>query len=319
MRTATLIVLGSLGPLLVACGGAGENLASLLPPPPSQATQEPTASGPLSTAPARTSGTYDTFGVAATSIAAADGTIGPTSLRALSPTDLHVTVDTAANTYTVTFDPSVFHVLDADGAIVSTQRFTITNPDGGSAVQPITNPGPPAHRENSAFYSTAGSSYVSLGEWQTDWNWSYNGQPDVMFVYGRRSAPAEIPASGTATYQSTSITGNFDAAKIALTADFGVRKIAADVFEQVCLCPETGVGGVERTRTLTGAGPIGTDGAFEVGLHGTETRESTTTQTSLIAGQLTGALFGPDASQIGGYYRLATDAPVGFIAMRPAP
>lgn len=346
MRSPTWILLASLGPLLAACGGTGENVASLPPPPSSQPitfTQTTAIGDPLPPTPALTSGTYDTFGVAAAA-GSTDGT-GPFSIRNLNPTDLRIAVDAATNTYTMIFDPAVFRVLDANGAALSTLGFKIDDPtyghvytkthygsdgsvgvsngngDAGSAVQPITNPGPPPHRENSAFYSTTGRSYVSLGVWDTDWNWSYNNAtPEVVFVYGRRTEAGEIPVSGTATYQSTKIAGSFDAANITLTADFGARSIGADLFEKVCLCGEMASDSdFLRTRSLSGLAPIDGHGAFEIALLGTETLESVTTQTSSITGTLGGAFFGPDASQIGGYYQLATDVPAGFIATRIGP
>lgn len=339
-------LLASLASLLAACGGAGENVASLPPPPsspPITFTQTTAVGSPLPLTPALTSGTYSVFGVAVTTVST--GGTGPFSIRSLNPTDLRIAVDAATNSYTMIFDPAVFRVLDPNGVPLSSLGFKIADPtyghvytttyygsdgsvsvvngngDAGSAIQPITNPGPPPHGENSAFYSTTGSSYVSLGVWDTDWNWSYNNAtPEVVFVYGRRTGAGEIPVSGTATYQSTKITGNFDAANITLTADFGARSIGADLFEKVCLCGEIAShGDFLRTRNLSGLGPIGGHGAFEIALLGTETRESGTTQTSSITGTLGGALFGPDASQIGGYYQLATDVPAGFIATRTGP
>lgn len=348
MRTSNWILLASLGPLLTACGGSdgGVNSVATSPPPPSSQpityTQKTVIGDPLPPTPALTSGTYDVFGVAATAVST-DGA-GPFSIRSLNSTDLRIAVDAATNTYTMIFDPDVFHVMDSNGAALSTLAFKIDDPtyghaytityygsDGsvgvvngngaeGSAVQPITNPGPPPHRENSAFYSSIGSSYVSLGEWQTDWNWSYNSErPDVIFVYGRRTESREIPVSGTATYEATNITGNLDTSSIKLTADFSVRSIGADVFEQVCVCADSDNDSL-RTRSLTGVGSIDNQGAFGIALQGTETNAfAVKTQTSSIAGTLGGAFFGPDASQIGGYYQLATDVPVGFIAARTGP
>ena len=346
MRPPTWTLLASFAPLLAACGGAGENVASLPPPPSSQPiifTQTTAVGNPLPLTPALTTGTYDVFGVAATTVST--GGTGPFSIRSLNPTDFRIAVDATTNTYTMIFDPAVFRVLDSNGVSLSSLAFKIADPtygrlytktyygsdgsvgvvngngDSGSAVQPITNPGPPPHRENSAFYSTTGSSYVSLGVWDTDWNWSYNNAtPEVVFVYGRRTEASEIPVSGTATYQSTKITGNSDAANITLTADFGARSIGAEVFEKVCLCGEIASDSDSlRTRNLSGLGPIDGHGAFEIALLGTETRESVTTQTASITGTLGGPFFGPDASQIGGYYQLGADVPAGFIAARTGP
>ena len=344
MRTVGFLVLGSLGPLLTACGGAGDSVTSL-PAPSNQPvtfTHETVVGNPLPATPALTSGTYDVFGVAAT--AASTSGLGPFSIRSLNSTDLHITVDSATNSYTIIFDPAVFHVLDANGVSLSTIGFKIDYPtyghsyttthygsdgsvavvsgkgDAGSATQPITNSGPPPHRENSAFYSTTGSSYVSLAEWQTDSNWSHNdnGASDVIFAYGRRSAPSEIPVSGTATYQSTKVISGFDT-NITLTADFGVRSIGADLFERFCSCAETNDDFI-RTRNLSGSGSIDNQVAFGIALQGTETKAfSATTESSPIAGSLRGAFFGPDASQIGGYYQLASDMPDGFIAERTGP
>jgi hypothetical protein len=347
MRTLAFLILGSLGPLLTACGGAGDSVASL-PAPSNQPvtfTHETVVGNPLPATPALTSGTYDVFGVAAT--AASTSGLGPFSIRSLNATDLHITVDAATNSYTIIFDPAVFHVLDANGVSLSTIGFKIDDPtyghsyttthygsdgsvgvvsgkgDAGSATQPITNPGPPPHRENSAFYSTTGGSYVSLAEWQTDWNWSHydNGASDVIFAYGHRSAPSEVPVSGTATYQSIKMIGAFNDTNLTLTADFGGRSIGADMLERFCSCGEVASDGdFLRTRTLSGSGSIDNQGAFGIALKGTETKAfSATTESSPIAGTLGGAFFGPDASQIGGYYQLASDIPAGFIAARTGP
>lgn len=316
--------------MLAACGGSDGAVNSVSnDPPPPVVTYETVVGAPLPLTPALVTGSYDTIGIEMIENAGEP--------RILAPSDLRIGVDSAAKRYTLTFDPAAFpNLVPSDGKLVYTiddERYghdyqTITYVDGvqdqteaatgdsGSGYRPMAEGEP----RNSKFTSILGLSHVSLGYWSWDaydpsWDDCVDPvcQGSVAFVYGDRTPPSAIPASGTATYTTASATGCCD--DVTLTADFGAKSISADVqyssFQfNGCYCNHA----TGYIANLSGSSPIQSSGDFDIMLNGT-------TQTggkNLISqypheyspfepdsdpvpakGTLSGAFFGPDASQIG--------------------
>lgn len=335
-KGATLAAVLGVTMFLSACGGeGGYDIASTPPPMPAPTptpTPTPTPIPPpvvtntigaaLAPTPALTSGSYQAFGIASLR---ANGQI---SLHNLAPGDLHIEVaaDAATKTYTLRFDPATFAFEPASGAPIGEIAYalgglygheystTVTYSDGTtetvggkkeSVAREVSSVG--GDPQGSALTSDTGKSYVSLGVWQWDLV-PENQNPTVAFVYGERTVQAALPASGTATYTASDIRspdGSYG--NIELTADFGVQSMAAEV--------ATGYwtywrGGDDReiSRQLSGSGPISATGDFEFNLVGTEWIDNSPI-TVPITGMLGGAFFGPDASQIGGYFHLPTAYP----------
>jgi len=182
--------------------------------------------------------------------------------------------------------------------------------------------------KNSQFTSLVGLSHVSLGSWNWD---SYDPVTDacttpgcdmgsVVFVYGDRTPPSAIPTSGTATYStkgSFGFPGNPPASSdnfLDLTADFGAASIAADLgYIGRNFAPYSPLAN-GYTASLSGSAPIRSTGDFDIALNGTVQNGSWTATGSgiddvspfkpegdpvQVAGTLSGAFFGPDASEIG--------------------
>ncbi len=174
-----------------------------------------------------------------------------------------------------------------------------------------------------------GLSYVSFGSW----NWQASQRkPDgnnealesgaVYFVHGDRTLAGAIPTSGTATYSARSLNtyapssdagGAVRGFPFGLTVDFGQRTISTEIkqgygagqFDDVTLAVIPGL-------DLRGTGSLDAQGDIEIPLAGTLTTGAITgrqgnqiqqtRETLTVSGQLSGAFFGPDASQMGGVF-----------------
>jgi hypothetical protein len=311
--------------MLASCGDGG-SLASAPAPlaasPLTVVSRTTEIGAELPPTPATTAGTYDTIGVRYQTDAAGNQI---TAAR-LDPGQLKLTVEPASKTYTIEFDPNLFPGISAPG---NTLSYTIDDSgynhvvtqttkmsDGrtnvsteprlsGQASRQITING--ADKPSDFFAVTATEKrYVALGAWR----WWSPGKPEyeyVDFAFGDRTPAADIPTSGTATYVtdaydiiSSRLGYNLDSANIKLTADFASRSMAADMslsflnFDKSYAQPR-----------LSGTGPIASSGSFAIPLTGV--MDFMAVKSDPVSGSISGALFGPDASQIGATFVLSPD------------
>ena len=332
-RFCKLLASLSLALALSACGGDGGGGSVASTPPPVAPTapaaaapaifqigQEYTVGARLQPTPALTNGTYDVLGIVATT----DGA-GRIANTRPTPSDLRIAVDTATKTYTLLFDPAVFPGLTAPGVLAGKLAYVIESPlyghefsqtlkysdgtvktlDGYKGEVDEVNRGPERNGDPryTSYRSDIGKRYVSLGRWTL-----FDGpvtQQIILFAYGERTQPAALPASGTAQYQFNDIEfGN--GTDIKLTTDFSRRSIAADLLNVWDDALSS-----NGWFTLTGSGLIDRQGAFEIPLTGTSSAAPT-----LATGSLGGAFFGPDASQIGGYWQASNGFTGSFVAVK---
>lgn len=166
--------------------------------------------------------------------------------------------------------------------------------------------------ETSSFSAVTGLSYVSYGSWtRTDFfsdatTRRPTGSLDVQFIYGQRTAPSDLPASGTAMYRDT--TG-----VLQLAADFAARTIGANLdypekFVEGCNCGD-GTGGWDGNTVIagikaSGSAPIAADVAFSIPLTGFARTpvdaDRANDAVAPVTGTFAGAFFGPQAIQVGG-------------------
>jgi hypothetical protein len=132
----------------------------------------------------------------------------------------------------------------------------------------------------------------------------------IHFVHGDRTPAAEIPASGTATYSAVS-RGDV---RIALTADFGPRTVAAQLNRDFSEYGDS-IGGfsVIPGVDLHGTGPIASLGSFSLPLDGSMVLHSTATPVQ-VTGLLDGAFFGPNARQVGGVFAVGETPGVALLS-----
>lgn len=359
--------------VLAGCGGGG-GLASVssapgpIAPSSGEVTADPQAAkelivgDALAPTPALTSGGYDTIALVIEE---------DTPPSFLAPGSLTVAVDSTTNTYSFTFDPVAVPELsaksfdDPDGQIdfqvddeAYGHEYVATFSEDGVLVS-VEGEGRSAslysHIFDEAMFTTSvGQSYVSLGQWSwphtvTDangvlWTGDWVGG-SLLYVYGDRTAPGDIPTLGTATYRVASATdilatvpintaggikdfgnpGPFNL-DIAMTADFGAQSIAAAV-EYDILSDD-----VEAYHyDLSGHAPISELGDFDIALSGSRLAGSfsegmfasgSELATASPDGQLVGAFFGPNADQIGGTMAIPGSRDynmigVAFVATQP--
>jgi hypothetical protein len=165
-----------------------------------------------------------------------------------------------------------------------------------------------------------GYSYVAMGEW----SWrvvDLNGKPagdfgDLLFVNGDRTAPSDIPTSGTATYDARSLALKSSSTALGipftLTADFGQRTIATRIDQDYQY--DTVAGATDPTGTdfpifgihIAGSAPFSNSGSFDIPLSGTVNYSAVNSQVTPPAeaatGAMNGAFFGPHAEQVGGTF-----------------
>ena len=181
---------------------------------------------------------------------------------------------------------------------------------------------------------TPPSSYTALGEWgaaesrrQSDGSFAVTGQEfSAYLAFGSRTAASDIPAGGSARYAISDDRGDYLACDYAcsipdfrgttnLTVDFAARAIEAAYRWSG---DELGYGADGNTRigsnrfsvTAAGRSPIDR-GAFVLHLAGTGSARFTRSDGSIrpdetipVGGLISGALFGPQAAEMAGVYRL---------------
>jgi hypothetical protein len=138
-----------------------------------------------------------------------------------------------------------------------------------------------------------GLSYVAMGEWSwgtvtanADGTATPTGDRNSLyFVYGSRTPSADIPASGTATFDAHTL-GEASGSGIpfTLSADFGKRSISTEISQAAIF-------------DVSGSASFSNDGSFDIPLSGTAGSAAAT-------GAMDGAFFGPHAEQVGGVFSL---------------
>jgi len=144
----------------------------------------------------------------------------------------------------------------------------------------------------------------------------------LIFVYGNRTLPANMPTSGTATFRAhydaleygrvdlglnPSFSFILGVSAAQLTADFGRQSISAK-FDHSARKTET-PGAPQSPRyewgiELHGEAPFAMDGRFAIGLSGNllSIDPAISEQRVALTGRIEGAFFGPAAEEIGGVY-----------------
>jgi len=158
-----------------------------------------------------------------------------------------------------------------------------------------------------------GDSYVSMGEWS--WHvvdldgktvpGTESGQ--LLFASGERTPTSGIPVSGTATYDARSLLLRSSSGALGipftLTADFGVRTIAAQIDQDFkSFGDDDPIQGIH----VSGSAPFSNDGSFDIALAGTVNysyqNQATPPPSQAATGEMNGAFFGPHAEQVGGSF-----------------
>ena len=162
-----------------------------------------------------------------------------------------------------------------------------------------------------------GFSYVAMGEWS--WRTvdlsgtAIPGTPSgrLLFVNGDRTPMSGIPLSGTATYDARSLellsSDGTLGIPFTLTADFGARSIATQIDQDF-----QNFGGTDGTPALgihvNGSTPFSDNGSFDIPLSGTVNysyqNEPVPPPSQSVTGDMSGAVFGPHAEQVGGTFSL---------------
>lgn len=176
-------------------------------------------------------------------------------------------------------------------------------------------------------------SHVSLGYWSlSEAPLNPDGSRGVTdaategnFVFGDRTTPADIPVSGTARYTTETIGENYRNLPIVFDVDFAVRTIAATysgnsvtgLFPDGVLCcsggeeiipdPNTRIANLGLATQASGSAAISSAGSFDIALAGTAVLHTVRVDNTVVAdqslpfsGSISGALFGPQASELGG-------------------
>lgn len=160
--------------------------------------------------------------------------------------------------------------------------------------------------------------YVSLGSWARNFyetanggfsNFRYSPGDAVYFASGQRTAAADLPVSGTATYSARVLGTQSSRVDVGaairidvlrLTADFSARSIEAAI--DVPFAPEDDCCRGTLGINLSGRGAIQTSGDFLVPLSGVSNLG--TPSSNPLAGTLQGGFFGPGAQEAGGVIQL---------------
>lgn len=172
-----------------------------------------------------------------------------------------------------------------------------------------------------------GYSYVAMGEWSwrvVDLNGAAAGDfGDLLFVEGDHTAPSQIPASGSATYDARTLallsSGGTAGIPFTLTADFGQRMMSARIDQDYRYDParnssDSPILGIH----VSGTGPFSNDSYtntnFAIPLTGalnySYVNTPQTPPTQQVTGSMSGSFFGPYAVQVGGVFSLQNSAGV---------
>jgi hypothetical protein len=273
--------------------------------------------------PATTPGSYDTIAVGNLKRA---GDSQPTA-GDLGVGQVALIVDADRKTYTIVFAPNVVPGLPAGenrlSYIADDPRYnhlvteTVHWSDGTTSTSTAPHASAIVGRRDTSGGSTVESDfwaltanekrYVSLGLWRL-LDSPNKDSAAIYFVYGDRTPPANIPVSGTATYVTGNRVGDFleygtiayyDVdVDISLTADFAKRSMSA----KMSLAFQDDLIKSFVRPSLSGTGPIAPAGSFAIPLTGV--MDYTAAKPDPVTGSISGALFGPDASQIGATFSL---------------
>jgi hypothetical protein len=152
-----------------------------------------------------------------------------------------------------------------------------------------------------------GLRYVSYGEWGrseyvTDSAGTHQTSSQIAkFVYGARTAPSDVPASGKAQYSD-------QAGFLHLDADFGARTIAANLDYPANVIVSAGDEGEIRDVVVgvkaSGSSVITATADFWIPLTGTsitpDAAQKLPDVIEPVTGTFAGAFFGPKAVEAGG-------------------
>lgn len=179
----------------------------------------------------------------------------------------------------------------------------------------------PDRFETSSFFTETGLRYVSYGEWymadmEVDGPFAptrQTGSRSVRFVYGERTAPSDLPVSGKASYEDDYGALNFRKGVLHLAADFGQRTIAANLDYPADILLETDDNG-NTTKTAivgikaSGSSSISAAADFVIPLTGNaiypDVEGKRPDILDPVTGTFTGAFFGPQAAEAGGFVTL---------------
>lgn len=333
---------------LSACGGGdgGVNSVTNTPPPAAPSTPpatQPTVSLTTISSPATRPGTYDMIAIVerdgggsarpASNRLAAPGEIRISTYRPTStPNELSYTLEFATadlpanrTTLTALFPPRAVDSPYGRFTLKFGDQLTVSAGQGSFGSSRLSESSESTSEDlnadlkfGSQLSYDAGLSHVSLGQWNwwvTDRRTGNNTESgSVHFVHGDRTPAAEIPASGTATYSAVS-RGDV---RIALTADFGQRSMAAQLNRDYSESGDS-IGGfsVIHGVDLHGTGPIASPGSFSIPLSGTMVLGRTLVSLLdpvQVTGALDGAFFGPNVQQVGGVFAVGETPGVALLS-----
>jgi hypothetical protein len=169
-----------------------------------------------------------------------------------------------------------------------------------------------------------GYAYVAMGEWSwrvVDLNGTAAGDfGDLLFVAGDHTAPSQIPATGSATYDARTLallSPGKPGIPFTLTADFAQRTMSARIdqdyqYDATRNSSDSAIMGIH----VSGAGPFSNDTFtntnFAIPLTGTLNYSYFNSPTSpaaqMVTGTMSGSFFGPNAVQVGGVFSLNSSA-----------
>lgn len=334
MRAPTWILLGSLGPLLAACGGSdgGVNSVASTPPPPIPGTMPTSTStvpqltsvsiekvAPLSERAGLTAGTFDTKAI--TTSVSGNGQILPAGAVTLGidPDKPAYTLTIAAPGFPVSqsFDFSTagadagfgYHIIRTEHYSDGSTHVSEEDKTSGLCCSPYQVQLSGGQFEGKSFSLNITPRYVSFGQWDeyvgvpvsgTGGGYNIASSKRIIFVQGIRTEPADIPVSGTASYHTE---GSDYSLPFNFVADFGARTMAATIDVQGGFGEDTsGNDGFFPGYSAKGVAPITSAGDFLIALNGNHT-DAEGHPTDPVSGQLDGALFGPQGAQVAGVYQ----------------
>lgn len=326
-QVLTLASLTVLSMSLAACGGSETGGTSIASTPPTSPSPMPAPSptvtstsvekvASLSPRAGLTNGTFDTKAVSAS-------IQGPGQLLPAGAVKLGIDAD--KRTYTLAINVAGFPAqqsfdfsLPANDTgfgfrIIRTEHYSDGNTraiqedkDNAVCCSPYQTPLPNGQFEEKSFSLNIAPRYVSFGQWNelvgqpvpgTAGGYNTVSAKRIIFVQGIRTEPADIPVSGTASYL---MDGSDLSMPFSFIADFGARTMAASLDIQGGYSEDTS--GFFPGVSAKGVAPITSAGDFLIALNGFRI-DAAGKPFDPVSGELNGALFGPQAAQIGGVYQ----------------
>jgi hypothetical protein len=279
--------------LLSACGGSGYQGVGSTPTP----TPGPSTGANASLTNLQVSQTFEGLGTINRFTAAA--TTGAASNRQpLSSGAVQVRYDSANGAYTIitTMLPNVTFLPADRSATDSTAVITAYSKSAGGKTDNLAlfNPG--------AGNTQLALTYASYGGWQsTTANGTATDVSTAYFVYGIKTAPGDLPTSGTASYKTTldgvfagdagvyTLSGNS-----AITADFAAGEID---FSMSPAGKNIVDGSTKAFGAILGSGTIASG---TTGFTGTSDAVSMNGYSATLAGQF----YGPQGAEVGSTFQL---------------